>query len=554
VRNETFDLVSLKILWDRLIAITDEAAVALVKTAFSTGVRESRDFAIVLFDSQGRTLSQSSASIPSFLGTLPATMKSFLERYPVDQWRPGDVVITNDPWLGTGHLPDVNISYPIFSANSLIGFVGVVAHASDMGGGPLSASAREVYEEGIRIPILRLCKEGQFDETLLEIVRANVRVPEEVIGDFEAMVSACKTAEFRLLKLIDEVKLNDLDSLTDEIQERSEASMRASIREIPDGSYTHEVWMDGFESPIKIRNTVKVADTDVFVDYEGTSLQVQRGINSVLTYTRSYTLYPLKCAINPSLPNNEGTFRPFKITAPEATILNPSFPAPVTGRNITGHFLSAAVFGALAQAIPEKVIAGSGAPRPVITMRGIGKEGQPFSKIFFLMGGLGANISSDGISCLAFPTNTSYTPIEVMENTAPVLFNKREFLSDSGGAGKFRGGLGQMVEIKNVANSPVTAGLLADRTKFPSDGLFGGKPGGLTKVWLESGKPVDPKGTVIIEPGDTILVHTPGGGGYGDPRMRDRVAIEQDVKNGLITESQAEEVYGFNSLSTGPVK
>jgi N-methylhydantoinase B len=357
-----YDPISVEILWGRLIAIVDEAANALMRSAFSTIAREAKDFACVLMDDKGNSLAESTASIPCFNATLPNTLKHFLEKYPKEDWKPGDVVVTNDPWMGTGHLPDFTIATPIFVKGKLAAFAGTIAHASDIGGTLLGADTQEVFQEGLRIPIMKLVKEGKISEDAVEIIRANVRVPDQVMGDLHAQITAAEVLERGLLDLMGEQKLDDLSSIAAITQGLAEESMRRAIKRwIPEGVYTYSLETDGYDGPLIIKASITVKDGEITVDYTGTSAQLDGcAVNSPMCYTYAYTAYPIKCAIDPDVPRNDGSYRPVKVIAPLGTVVNPRFPAAVNARHLTGHFLSSVIYGALCQVIPDKVIAESG--------------------------------------------------------------------------------------------------------------------------------------------------------------------------------------------------
>lgn len=537
------DSSTLEVMWSRLNSIADEAAITLVRTSFSTVVRESKDLTCVLFDVQGRSLAQATMSIPSFTGTLPLTMKHFLKRYPAKQWQPGDVVMTNDPWLGSGHLPDINIAVPVFLRRKLVGFAGLVAHATDIGGKTLSATASEIFEEGLRFPVCRLARAGKWSEDILDIIRTNVRVPDEVIGDLNALVAAGQVAQRRIVEFMKEFKLDDLTELANEIQKRAETAMRNRIRLLPQGTYHHTLITDGFDEPLKIQLALKVFKDRIELDYTGTASQQRNGINSPWCYTYSYSVFAVKSVLTPEVPNNEGTFRPITVHAPERSLLNAAFPAATGARSTTGHFVVTAVYGALAQIVPDRVLAECGAPRPIIVLRGTRDDGRAFSQTLFCMGSMGARPTADGISCIAYPTNTAVTPVEVVETGVPLRIAKKEIIQDSGGPGKYRGGCGQWQEVELLTEAPVTISVRADRTRNPARGAAGGEPGSCTRVLLNN-KDINSKGITIGHKGDRLRVMTPGSGGYGDPRERDPRKVAEDVANGLVSAEAARTRYG----------
>lgn len=532
-----YDPITLEILWSRLIATADEAAATLVRTAFSTIVYETHDYTCVLLDAQGDSLAQSSKSAPSFIGTLPATIKHFLRWFPPETLRPGDVLLTNDPWMGTGHTPDMNVATPIFRGGRLVGFAGGVSHVVDIGGIPYSASARDVYEEGLRIPPCKLYSEGKRTKLLFDLFEYNTRAPEQVIGDIEALVTANAMGAQRLLDLMDEAGIEDLAPLATAIQSASEQAMRKALGRIPDGDYHHELWMDGFEEPLRIRALVRVAGGEIWIDFDGSSPQVSRGINSVLPYTYAYTAFGVKSLLNPETPNNQGAFRPIHVTAPRGSFLNPVPPAPVGARNLTGHILPFAVYGALARVVPDRVAAlGGSAPSWALALHGRHAEDRPFSLVLFLSGGLGATASRDGNACVSFPGLVANVPVELTEHLAPVLVHAKRLRPDSGGVGRQRGGLGQEVIIESVSKSPMRVSIQAERIRTPAEGLLGGGPGACGETLVNDRPAADSKGVVTLEQGDRITLRLPGGGGFGDPRERDPALAARDLTLGYVRE------------------
>jgi len=516
------DPIFLEVSWSRLISFVDEAAAALVRTAFSPVVREAEDYAVVLFDGQGRSLAQSTTSVPSFIGTLPNTMRHFraaIEGEGLEGWQPGDVVITNDPWMGSGHLQDISMVMPIFgSAGTLVAFAGVVAHPSDMGG-RWSAENREIYEDGLQIPICKLMRAGQPNQDVFNFIRSNVRVPDLVIGDVHAMIASCTVAGKRVNAFLDETGLTTLDDLAEAIHNFSERAMRSKIAEIPDGVYRYEYQIDGYDEPLRICAALTVAGDSIEMDYAGSSMQIGRAINCPWVYTNAFTVYPLKCAINPDVPNNEGMMRPFTVKAPEGSLLNPKHPAAVGARNLTGHLLTSAVFGTLAQALPESAAAGrlvadGASPRPHIVISGVDDNGNTFSSTMFIMGGLGARPDKDGIACIAFPSTTRNTSIEVLETSAPILIERKSIREGSGGNGKFRGGDGQVFSLRILVKGGATASIFSDRSRFPPEGMKGGGTALGTEILIND-EPGPLKGTARLKCGDMLTIKSPGGGGYG---------------------------------------
>ena len=526
------------------MAIIDEAALTLVRTAFSAVVREAKDYTIVLMDTEGRVIAQPTVSAPAFNGTMPRTMRHFLGRVPLEGWRPDDLIVTNDPWMGTGHLNDVNSAFPIFYDGGLICFVGVVAHMADIGGIIWSAAATEVFEEGIQIPILKLFDAGRPNDTALAFIRQNVRQPEIVTGDLYAMYAAAEVVARGLRRFLDGFGEERWPGLCTEIWDRSEAAIRKEIRAFKDGTYAYQIDLDGRETPLKIMATVTVEGDTIFVDYEGTSPQVAYGINSPYCYTFSYTCYSLKCLCNPDVLNNDGTFRAFEMKAPEGSILNPRYPAPTAARPLAGQPVYAVLFGALAEVAPDRVIAECSTPRPTVIVSGLRADGRRFHSTFFFMGGLGAGAKGDGGTCLPFPTNIQSTPIEVAESNAPLLFERKALVPDSGGAGRWRGGLGQEVVIRNLSPNRMRLSIMSERTKQAPQGRFGGQAGGLPRFKLGDGAEADSKGISWVEPGENVTIRSHGGGSFGPPKDRPAEIVATDLIDGYVTDQAAKEVYG----------
>lgn len=544
-----FDPITLEVLWNRLISIADQAATTLVRTSFSTQVRESNDYACVLMDRKGDTLAENRGSIPSFVGTMSRTVKHFLNRFPPETWKSGDVVITNDPWMGTGHRPDFSIVSPVFRGGKLVAFTGIIAHASDVGGSIFSADNRSVFEEGLGIPPMKLFSEGVPNEELFELVRYNVRVPEQVTGDFMAMVAGCESAGQQLVAFMDEYGVNMLEMLSEQIQARAEIVMRRAVRNLPDGLYEHTVSLDGFDDPINIRCAIDIKDDALRVDFSGTSEEVdQGGLNVVYAYTWAFTTYPLKCLLDPLTYRNEGSYRPFKVMAPEGSILNASYPRAVSSRHLTGHCITSAVFGALAPVLPDSVIADSGStPQYISFFSGIDRHKEPFSMMLFLSGGMGASNNDDGAHCSPFPSNPVPGSIEVAESVAPLVIWRKELKTDSGGAGMYRGGCGVDVEIEIISPKRSELSVISERWDFPAEGLSGADSGGRARAArIRPEKELLPrKGRTVLSPGDFIELTTAGGGGFGNPEERDIDKVKEDLRNDLISEDAANNLYGL---------
>lgn len=533
--TERFDPITLELLWTRLISATDEAAAALVRTSFSTLVRESYDFSCIITDESGQSLVQATQSIPSFIGTLPRTVKHFLNEYPIDRLQPGDVLITNDMYQGSGHLPDINLGKPLFYEGRMIGYAATTAHAPDIGGKIRSPEPREVFEEGLQIPIMKMIDGGKVNDTLVSIIRKNVRTPDQTMGDLWAQVVALDVMEERTIALLKDAGLENLRDLAAEIHTRCEAVMRAAIHEVPDGVYRSVLDIDGeLDAPAHLVMALTVAGGTIDIDFAGTSPQVDRAINSAMCFTFAQTVYGVKCMLAPNLPNNEGSFRPITIRAPEGCIVNPVFPASGGSRMLTGHFLGSMVLQALGDVLPHRVMASPGSPHWGINQSGV-KNGKPYANMLFFSGGIGANNLRDGISCLGWPGNTSSTPIELSERIAPFRIKYKRLRADSGGPGEFRGGLGQEILFENRSESPIAVSFLTEHILYPPLGIAGGRPAacGILEI---NGKSAHAKRQHVIHKGDTILLATPGGGGLGDPKRRNPARVEEDLKQGYITD------------------
>lgn len=537
-----FDAVSLKILWDRLVSIADEIVQSLVRTSFSINVREGYDLSCVLFDGRGRSLAQGTYSVPSFTGTAPQTLAHMLKRFPPETLKPGDVVMTNDPWMGTGHLYDVNVMRPVFRGHRIVGYTMSITHLPDIGGPGFSATPTEVFAEGLRMPVMKLARAGQMNDELLELIAFNVRTPEETIGDLMANVTCNEVGGRALLEFMDEYGIDDLGPLSDAINEQSARAMREEIVKIPDGVYRNAIDVEAIDDPIRLAATVAVAGDRVTVDFEGTSGPVRGAINVPMCYTRAWSYYVVKCLTIPSLPNNEGAVRAIDVKAPDGCVLNCNPPWPTGGRHAVGHFIVPLLMGALAPALPEKASTDVGMMN-VFSVQGRNDRNDPISSLFFLAGGFGATRDGDGLSAVPAPSNMTVVPTEVWENLTAITVEAREFLPDSGGAGERRGGAGQRVAFRNDTGHLLTVAFLGQRTQFPARGLFGGKDGAL-RTYHVNGSPANPKGRHVLQPGQGFVTHEAGAGGYGDPRKRPPQLVLADVREGLVSEEAALRDYG----------
>ncbi len=538
------DPILLEVLWNRLVSVVEEQARALMRTSFTSVVRESGDLSAGVFDRRGRMVAQAVTGTPGHINTMATSVHHFLREVPAETLEPGDVLVTNHPQQTAGHLNDFTVITPIFDRGGLVAYFGNTCHALDVGGRGLGADARQVYEEGIFVPVTRLFRRGEPNEELFRLLRANVRTPFEVVGDLYAQAGSNDVGGARLIEMIEEFDLGDIESLSDEICARSERAMREAVAALPDGVYENEAYTDGFDEPIRLYVSIKVEGDEMHVDYEGSAPQSERGINVVLNYTAAYTTFGVKCAISPEVPNNDGSFQPIRVTAPEGCILNALHPAPVGARHIVGHFLPGLVHGALARAIPDRVLAQGADSLWNTQITGQREDGGPFTYVFFSGGGMGARPTGDGLSATAFPSGIRGVPAEVIESISPVVMHRREFRPDSEGPGRHRGGFGQVMEIGVRSPSPWVLSAMYDRTRCPAQGIRGGSPGSEGVVRTAGGEGLHPKRQQRIGAKERVILSLPGGGGHGDASERDPDRVARDVTDGLVSVERAREVYG----------
>ncbi len=552
IRNpqSKFDPITLEILWRRLVSIVDEADASVARTAFSSLLRDAHDYTCMFTDSRGQELVQGTFCTPGQAGAMALGVKQMINSLSLDAYRPGDVFIVNDPWMLAGHLNDVCVMSPIFYKDRPVAFTACVFHHSDIGG-RVSSDNREVYEEGIFIPPIKLYDAGVLNESVLKMIRWNVRTPEEVTGDIRSQVAANHVCAQKVVEMLEDEGLDTLDDLADEIIDRTEASMRKAISRIPDGVYPYEGIIEGAgkRKDVAIKLTVAVTGSDIHVDFDGTSPQVDWGGNVVYNFTFAYVFMAVKSAFDPDIPINEGAIRPVKMTAPEGTVVNCRFPAAVAARMQIGHFMTEMVFKALANATPDNIIAESGGtPAQTNIFYGKRSNGKPWLTMIIRGGGLGASSRMDGHHCAIFPANGANTPVEIFESDTPLLVEERSLVCDSGGPGKMRGGLGRKMVIRVPADEkaprgPTSIAVQAGRFKYPPNGLFGAKPGSGARFVIND-QPGDPSGLSLCENGDVIQFQSAGGGGFGDPLERDPEAVEQDVLNGYVSLEKALDDYG----------
>ncbi|MEM7408258.1 MAG: hydantoinase B/oxoprolinase family protein [Pseudomonadota bacterium] len=542
--TQPLDGVSVGIMWDRLVSVADEIVSTLVRTSFSTIVSESYDLTVAVLDVDGELMVQGTYSVPVFMGTAPATLAAMLERFPPETLEEGDVLITNDPWLGTGHIYDINVMRPVFSNGTLVAYVISITHLPDVGGLGFGAAAEQIFHEGLRLPVCKLYRAGDEDPFIPELIRTNVRNPDEVMGDVTANVTATAVGARMLAEFMDEYGLDDLRVLSAEIRARSGRAMRTRIQEMVPGTYRNAIQIEGTDGPITLQVAVSVnADGTIHADFDGTGGAVTRGINVPLCYTRAMVLYTVKCVTVPELPNNSGMTNPISVSAPAGCLLNAVPPSATGARHMIGHYVTPLLFGALAAAAPDRVMADCGMMN-LLTVQGTHRTGRPVSTLYFAAGGFGALSGHDGPEVLPGPSNMAVVPVEVWETLTSTTVVSRALLPDSGGPGASRGGLGQRVEMRNDTGSQMTVLCMANRTEFAPQGLFGGGDGHCREHQI-NGVVVDPKGRHVLNPGDAITMIEAGGGGYGDPAERDPAAVRRDVELGFLSPEYARDVYGL---------
>lgn len=534
-----FDPISLEIIWSRLIGIADDMWTTVLRTAVSTIIGAAQDFGCEILDANGDSVAHSNRSMPVFNIVMPTVTKAVLARYPVETMQEGDVYVTNDPWLCAGHLDDIATIRPIFYQDKVVAFSVVVGHTSSIGGSLTSRTVRDVYEEGLRIPVTKLYEAGNRNETAWAFIGENVRTPEMVLTDIEAQLTANDLGGRRIADLLQEYGLGDLTGVATAIHAHSERAMRDAIRALPDGDYRSEVIADGLDEPVRLQCRVRVACDALDIDYSGSDPEAPRGgINCTLTYTRAHTVYPLKCLLSPNVPANQGTFQPFRIHAPEGSILNCVPPASVSSRTRTGWHLHALLFAALEPIMPEKIQAGNGLMQS-LHVYGQERDGTYFNAHFFIAGGRGASRGRDGIGRNNFPSSARNVPIEVFESRVPIVIHDRNLRDNSAGSGAWRGAFGQTIEFGPLPgyDRPLSFFLNPDRLRFPPLGLAGGENGPQTELRLNgdllSSDQIGSGQITLTNSDDRLTLAVPGGGGYGQKEDRPEELTQADQTTGL---------------------
>lgn len=543
-----------QVMWNRLIAVVEEQAQSLLRTAFGTITREAGDLSAGVYDRQGNMIAQAMTGTPGHVNTMATAVAHFFKHYPQHAMKPGDVFITNDPWLGTGHLFDYVMVTPVFLKKKLVAFFASTCHVIDVGGVGMSAKANSSFEEGTLIPHLKIRKEGRLNDELLSIILANSRSPVEVKGDILSLISANDTGARRLIGMMREFELASLDRLAKHILTRSRTGARAAIKALPEGEWSYEMPLDGYERELTLKSKLTIKDGKITVDFSGSSPASLFGINSPRTYTHAYAVFGLKAVIAPHVPNNIGSLSCFDLVTEPGTIVDPARPSPVTARHVIGQMLADSVFGCLAQALPGTVQAESAGPIWILSLSSAHGRVPPeqterarrFAVINMGLGGIGGRPGKDGLATTAFPSGVGTIPVEVTETQCPLYFRRKHYLADSGGAGQWRGGVSQLIEIVNREQAPFAISAATfDRILHPAQGREGGRPGCRGSAARGSGPKLPDKGIHIIEAGDSLVLELPGGGGFGQPDKRGRALLEADIAAGLVTVEAARRDYGY---------
>jgi len=548
--GRTFDPITLEILWRRLISIVDEADSSVARTAFSSLLRDAHDYTCMFTDRFGRELAQGTFATPGQSGAMALGIKNLVNKFPLDHYKAGDIFITNDPWALAGHLNDVCVMGPIFYKDQLVAFTACVFHHSDIGG-RVASDNHDVFEEGLFIPLVKLYDGGVLNEPVLDMIRWNVRTSDEVIGDIRSQIAANHVCAEKIRQMLKESGLDNLDDLADQIIGLTEKSIREEIGKIPDGTYQAKgiIEQTKGKEDIVIQASVKVEGSDIIVDLSGSSPQVDWGGNVVFNFTYAYVFMAIKSMFAPDIPNNDGCARPIVLSAPEGSVVNCKFPAAVAARMQIGHFLTEIIYRAVSGVLPGSVIAGSGGtPAAMNVFYGKRKGGKPWHSVIIRGGGMGAGAANDGNYVYIFPANGANTPVEIFESDTPLIVEKRELISDSGGPGRMKGGLGKR-EIFRIPDDeyapipPVNLGIQAGRYSYPAEGLFDGKTGAKGQ-FLVNGAQGNPYGLTQLNPGDRVTIDAPGGGGYGNPLERDPELVVNDMIEGYISIESAKKDYG----------
>ena len=529
-----------QVMWNRLLAVVEEQAQTMIRTAFSTTVREAGDLSAGIFDLQGRMLAQAVTGTPGHVNSMMESVSHFLAKFPVETMQDGDHLITNDPWLGTGHLHDLTVVTPAFHKGRLVALFANTAHVIDVGGLGMGPEGRSVFEEGLYIPIVKCFEAGRPNTTFFDFLRAGTRLPVELEGDVYSLCACNEAGARRLVQMLHEFRLDGIDALAAFILDSSHRATLAEIARLPQGRFTAEIWSDGYESPVKLAAAMTIGTEEITVDFDGTSGLSGRGINVPAAYTRAYASFGIKCVVAPAIPNNSASLAPFRMRIPEGCILNAPRPRAVAVRHVVGQLLPDLMMGCLHQAVPDRVTAEGSSCLWNPPLRGgsiVSGPNSPlpdFEVITFNSGGTGARPDQDGLDGTAFPSGVRTMPVEATENVAPVVFWRKELRPGSGGAGRTRGGLGQVMEIGAKGEAEFACNAIFDRVAHPPKGREGGEDGAPGKVYLKSGTPLRTKGYQTIPAGDRLVLELPGGGGLGPASERPAAAVERDKRDGMV--------------------
>ncbi len=539
-------IVDLQVMWNRMIAIVEEQALTLVRTSFSTSVREAGDLSAGVFDADGRLIAQAVTGTPGHVNTMAAAVGHFIRDIGADRIFDGDVYITNDPWKGTGHLHDITVATPVFApghdgaASRLIGFFASTSHVVDVGGRGYGPDAREVYEEGIRIPIMKWAERGELNADLVRIIRNNVREADQVVGDIHGLAASNETGRRRLLEMLDEFAIDDLDEVATFVFDRTHDAVMQALAAVPDGVYENSMDVDGYDRPVHLAVRLTVSDTGMHADFDRTSPISPFGINVPIVYAQAYFTYGMLVALAPELPNNFASLAPFTVGAPEGVILNAVEPDPVSVRHVLGHFVTDLCLGALAEAMPGTVPAeGAGAlwnfQASARAADPVGDPRPPVELLMFNSGGTGARPTLDGLTATAFPSGVRTMSVEATEQVGPIVFWRKEIRADSGGPGRQRGGLGQVIEVAPAEGYLFEFQAMFDRVDHAARGRDGGGDGAPGALRLDDGSAFRAKGKQVVPAGRRLIMELPGGGGFGDIDQRDPAAVADDRAQGYVT-------------------
>ena len=532
-----------QIIWNRLLAVVEEQAQILIRTAFSTTVREAGDLSAGVFDTRGRMLAQAVTGTPGHVNAMAASVGFFLEKFPVDSLQPGDVLLTNDPWFGTGHLNDFTVVTPVFLDATVVALFASTSHIADVGGLGFGPDGRQVFEEGLNIPISHLFSSGELNQTLMEIIRANVRDPRSAEGDLYSLAACNEAGASSLVATMKEFGMTELDSAGRMIVENSREAMLEEIRKLPFGTWQNSMRIDGYDEPVDLVCAVTISDSGIDVDFSGTSPVCGHGINVPLTYTQAYASFGVRCVVGNDVPNNAGSLDVVRVTAPEGCILNAPRPAAVSARHVIGQMLPDVVLGCLEEPL-DGCVPAEGASclfGPVfLGGRGMipGSESKPFVINAFYAGGAGGRPGKDGLDCTAFPSGVRSTPVEITESTAPLIIWRKEYRPDSGGKGEFRGGVGQIMEFAHAQGEAFAVSKMFDRVNHPPRGRAGGEAGQAARVYTSEGAQLRGLGREIIPAGQSMILETAGGGGRGKAENRDTKRTKQDLLSGLVSSKE----------------